>query len=191
MSFCDKCGAQLVEGATFCHKCGTPVSPTFITVTPSTNTTMSIRKTHRGRNIAIICSLILIMSISYYYISIQQLEASLVDVGLVGVGLTSATANVVIEVRNPSLFPIYISSGSFTMYINNQRLSYGSIGSLTVGGNSLQRVTIQVSFSYYDVGMSLVNLITSGGVVMVTLSGSLSSLIISVPFSTHANLDFN
>ena len=70
------------------------------------------------------------------------------------------------------------------MYVNDQRLCYGYIGSFTVGGNSNQHVPVEVSFSYVDVGMTIVNLITSGSTVTVRLYGSFSSLVISVPFST-------
>ena len=68
--------------------------------------------------------------------------------------------------------------------MNNQQLGYGSLGSFTVGGNSNQRVPVTVSFSYIDVGTTIVNLITEGGTVDVRLDGSLSTFIVSVSFST-------
>jgi LEA14-like dessication related protein len=120
----------------------------------------------------------------YYYISMQQLKANVVDVGLADLGVTSARIEVVVEVQNPSLLPIYVSSGDFTIYVNDKRLGYGSLGSFTVGGNSNQRVTATLSFSYVDIGMATANLITGGGTVTVTLNGSLHTFVVSVPFST-------
>ena len=35
MAFCEKCGAQLQEGAKFCMKCGTPVEENFQQPNPS------------------------------------------------------------------------------------------------------------------------------------------------------------
>jgi len=120
----------------------------------------------------------------YYYSAIHQLKANIVDIGLMDAGIISAHVEVVVEMQNPSLVPIYITSGDFTVYVNNQRLGYGSLGSFTVGGNGKQLVPVTVSFSYVDVGMAIANLITGGGTVDVRLDGSFSTFIVSVQFST-------
>ena len=146
------------------------------------------RKTHRGRNIAIACVLILIIIAGfgfYYYNAVQQLKANLVGVGLISAGITSAQITVTVDVQNPSPLSIYISSGDFTLYVNNQQLGSGSLGSFTIGGNSNQQVTVAVSFTYVDVGMAIANQITTGGTVEVALNGSLTTLVVvSVLFST-------
>ena len=177
----------------FCKACGTPVTKVVSAHAqqpppppPPQYQTKAIRpQKHRGRNIAIACILILIIALGlYYYTAMHELKVNLVDVGLIDAGITSAHIEVIVEVQNPSLLPLYISSGDFTIYVNNQRLGYGSLGSFTVGGNGNQRVPVTVSFSYVDVGMTIVNLITGGGTVEVRLDGSVSTFVVSVPFST-------
>jgi LEA14-like dessication related protein/RNA polymerase subunit RPABC4/transcription elongation factor Spt4 len=193
---CPKCRKKVAEDFKLCPYCGAELKTTsgekastlgapIPAQPPQYQTRAYRRKSHRGRNIAIACILVLLISGGiYYYVTMQQLKANLVDVGLLNAGLTSAQIETVIEVRNPSLLPIFISRGDFTIYVDNQPLGYGSIGSFTVGGNGLQRVTVPVSFSYTDIGITIANLTTTGGTVTVRLDGSLSIFIISVPFST-------
>jgi LEA14-like dessication related protein len=193
LPYCSKCGEKVKDEDKFCTVYSAPVTEVVSTNASQHPPPPSSqyqnppyrRKTHRGRNIAIVCILILTVAFGfYYYTGIQELKANLVDVGLLNAGITSAQIEVVVDVQNPSLLPIYVSNGGFTIYVNNQQLGYGSLGSFTVGGNSNQRVSVIVSFSYIDVGTTIVNLITEGGTVDVRLDGSLSTFIVSVSFST-------
>jgi LEA14-like dessication related protein len=193
LPYCSKCGAKVKDEDKFCMVCGTPVPKVVGAQAPQSSppsppqyqAPVHRRRTHAGRNIVIACILILIIAFGiYYYTAMQQLKANLVDVGLMDAGITSARIEVVVEVQNPSLLPIYISNGDFTIFVNNQRLGYGSLGSFTVGGSSNQRVPVTISFSYVDVGMTIANLITGGGIVQVRLNGSLHTFIVSAPIST-------
>lgn len=203
---CPKCRKEVAEDFKLCPYCGAELKPGSVETErslraplPSQSPPLAYqtraykRKSHLGRNIAIACILVLIISVGvYYYVAAQQLKANLVDVGLLDAGLTSAWIDAVIEVQNPSLLPILISSGSFNIQVNNQHLGYSSIESFTVVANGLQRVTIPVSFSYADIGIAIANIIISGGNVTVRLDGHLTTFIISVPFNTTLyNAQFN
>ncbi|MCD6242654.1 LEA type 2 family protein [Candidatus Bathyarchaeota archaeon] len=142
----------------------------------------------RRKKIALVILLsILIILISlgiYYNNAYRRLKLNLVGVGLGSVTYTSAEIRLIIEVQNPNVLPIYVPSGDFDVYINNQHFCDGNFGSFTVAGNGRTRITVPVTFYITDVPAVLYGLITGGGTVTVTLEGVVHVILSDVPFST-------
>jgi LEA14-like dessication related protein len=112
------------------------------------------------------------------------LKINLVGVGLGSVTYTSAEIRLIIEVQNPNALPVYVPSGNFEVYINDQHFCDGNFGSFTGGGNSHTRITVPITFYLTDVPMVLYGLITGGGTVTVRLDGVVHVILFDVPFST-------
>ncbi|MGB9722257.1 MAG: LEA type 2 family protein [bacterium] len=142
----------------------------------------------RGRKIllvAFISVLVILISLAVYYNNAyRRLKLSLVSVGLGSVTYTSAEIRFIIEVQNPNALPVYVPSGDFEVYINDQHFCNGNFGSFTIGGSSRIRITVPVTFYLTDVPMVLYGIITGGGTVTVRLDGVLHVLLFDIPFST-------
>ena len=135
--------------------------------------------------VVLLSVLVILVSLAVYYNSAyRRLELNLVGVGLGSVTYTSAEIRLTVEVQNPNALPVYVPSGNFEVYINDQHFCDGNFGSFTVGGNSHTRITVPVTFYLTDVPMVLYGLITSGGTVTVRLDGVVHVILFDVPFST-------
>ncbi len=120
----------------------------------------------------------------YYYNAYHNLTFQLNDVTLGSVSSSALTLNFVIGVNNTNLLPVYIPSGSFEIYINNQHLGKGTFNSVTVGGNSQGQVNAPATFNATDIPSVIMGLITGGGSVTVTIQGSADLWLFSVPFNS-------
>jgi LEA14-like dessication related protein len=89
--------------------------------------------------IALVAVLIVVIAVAsigvYYYDAYHKLTFQLSSVNVTSLSLSSLQMNLVIEISNPSLLPIYIPSGSFEIYINGQHFGKGTFVSTTIGGN--------------------------------------------------------
>lgn len=141
----------------------------------------------RKKILLIIVTSVLIIIISlaaYYNNAYRRLKLRLSGVGLGSVTYTSAEIRLTIEVQNPNALPIYVPSGDFEIYINDQHFCHGNFGSFTVSGNSRTRIIVPVTFYLTDVPMTIYGLITGGGTVNVRLDGVLHIALFDIPFST-------
>jgi LEA14-like dessication related protein len=140
-----------------------------------------------GKIVAAAIFLIVLVAIAglgiYYYDAYHKLSFQLKNVSLSSVSLTAVQTNFAIAITNPNALPIYIPSGDFEIYINNQHLGKGSFGSVTIGGNSQSQLTVPVTFTTNDALSVLSGLITGGGSVTVTIQGSANLGFFSVPFN--------
>jgi LEA14-like dessication related protein len=135
--------------------------------------------------VVLLSILIVLVSLAIYYNNAyRRLKLSLVGVGLGSVTYTSAEIRLTIEVQNPNVLPVYVPSGDFEVYINDQHFCNGKFGSFTVGGNGRTRITVPVTFYLTDVPMVLYGLITGGGTVTVRLDGVIHVILLDIPFST-------
>lgn len=136
--------------------------------------------------LVVLLSIIIVMvSLAIYYNNAyRRLKLSLVGVGLGSVTYTSAEIRLTIDVQNPNVLPLYVPSGDFDVYINNQHFCTGNFGSFTVGGNGRVRITVPITFYLTDVPMVLYGLITGGGTVTVRLDGVAHAILFDIPFST-------
>jgi LEA14-like dessication related protein len=107
-----------------------------------------------------------------------------VGVGLGSVTYTSAEIRLIIEVQNPNVLLIYVPSGDFDVYINDQHLCNGNFGFFTAGGSGRARITVPVTFYVTDVPMLVYGLITGSGTVTVRLDGAAHLILLDLPFST-------
>jgi LEA14-like dessication related protein len=140
-----------------------------------------------GRIIALVAVLVVVIVLAgfviYYYDAYHKVTFDLKNVGLGTVSLTSVQANFDIAISNPNALPVYIPDGSFQIYVNNQYLGAGNFGSVTIGGNSQNIITVPVTFYASDVPSVLYGLITGGGSVTVTIQGQANMVLFSVPFN--------
>lgn len=120
----------------------------------------------------------------YYYDAYPKLGFSAVGVGLGDVSYTSAEIRLILEISNPNLLPIFVPSGGFDIYLNNQHLAYGSFGSLFLAGGSTGRITVPVTFSATDVPFLIYGIVTGGGKATVRLEGAAHLVLFEIPFST-------
>jgi LEA14-like dessication related protein len=121
----------------------------------------------------------------YYYYAYHRLGFQLVGVGLGNVvPYASVEIRLTLEVSNPNVLPVYVPSGSFDVYVNDQHLAGGDFGSFTVGGSGRQRITIPVTVTIIDIVTTVYGLITGGGTVTVRLEGSADLVLFRIPFST-------
>jgi len=135
--------------------------------------------------IILLSALVILTSLAIYYNSAyRRLKLNLVGVGLGSVTYTSAEIMLTIEVQNPNALPVYVPSGDFEVYINDQHFCSGKFGSFSVSGSSRTRITVPVTFYLSDVPMVLYGLITGGGTVTVKLEGVAHVILFDVPFST-------
>lgn len=138
--------------------------------------------------IAIITIIIVVIAlvglVVYYYNAYHNLTFELNEVNVANASLASMTLNIKIDINNPNLLPVYIPSGSFTVYLNGQRLGVGDFGSLTIGGNSQGVITAPVTFNATDVPSVLFGIITGGGRVTLSVQGSANLVLFSVPFNS-------
>jgi LEA14-like dessication related protein len=135
--------------------------------------------------VVLLSILIVMVSLAIYYSNAyRRLKLSLVGVGLGSVTYTSAEIRLIIEVQNPNVLPIYVPSGDFVVYINDQQFCNGNFGSFTVGGSGHVRITVPITFYLTDVPMVLYGLITGGGTVTVRLDGVAHVILFDVPFKT-------
>jgi len=137
--------------------------------------------------IGIIIVLVLVIAVIglafYYYNAYHKLTFQLNSVSLGSASLSSVQLNVALGISNPNLLPVFIPSGEFTIYINNQRIGAGTFGSVTVGGNSQSQLLVPVTLNASDVPSVLYGVITGGGSVTVTVQGSANLVLFSVPFN--------
>lgn len=138
--------------------------------------------------VALIIVVILIVVIVglaiYYYNAYHNLGFNLNTVRLGPVSTSSITLNVQIAVNNTNLLPVYIPSGSFTLYLNGQRLGIGTFNSITVGGNNVGVVTAPVTVNAADVPGAIFGVLTGSGAVTLTVDGSANLFLFSVPFNS-------
>lgn len=120
----------------------------------------------------------------YYYNAYHKLNFTLNGASLGSVSLTSVQTYFTLGIHNPNLLPVYIPSGSYQVYVNNQYFGRGTFGSLTVGGNSQDQITVPLIVSALSVGSTIYGLITGGGSVTITLQGSANLFLFTVPFKT-------
>jgi LEA14-like dessication related protein len=141
-----------------------------------------------GKIIALVVILIVIVALVglaiYYYYAYNNLTFGLNTVKLGPVSTSSITLNVQIAVNNTYLLPVYIPSGSFTLYLNGQRLGTGTFNSITVGGNNIGVVTAPVTVNAGDVPAVAFGVLTGGGAVTLTVDGSANLFLFSVPFNS-------
>jgi len=120
----------------------------------------------------------------YYYFAYNNLQFELGGVSLGAVDYTHAEVRLTLLVENPNLLPIYIPSGDFEIYLNNQHLGHGDFGSVMIGGKSQGRVSVPLEYYYTDTPFVLYGLLTGGGRITVKLEGSANIILFSVPFET-------
>lgn len=150
-------------------------------------------KLRRRTLLIVVCALLVLVAslVVYYYYAIPRLanhfELSGLDLGdldMVGPVPVSAEIILIFEVKNPNVLPIYVPSGSFDVFINNQHLAKGDIPSFFIWGGGIQRVTVPVRVSLAGVTASIAGLILGGGRVTVEAQGTVNILFLSVPFET-------
>lgn len=138
--------------------------------------------------IALIIIVILVVVIVglaiYYYNAYHNLTFQLNKVGLGAVSSSSVTLNVQIAVNNTNLLPVYIPSGSFTLYLNGQLLGTGTFNSITINGNNQGVVTAPVTINAANVPSTVFGLLTGGGAVTLTVDGSANLVLFSIPFNS-------
>lgn len=141
-----------------------------------------------GKIIALVVIVIVVVALVglavYYYFAYNSLTFNLNRVRLGEVSTSSITLNVQIAVNNTYLLPVYIPSGSFTLYVNEERLGTGTFNSITVGGNNVGVVTAPVTVNAGDVPAVVFGLLTGGGAVTLTVDGSANLFLFSVPFNS-------
>lgn len=141
-----------------------------------------------GAIIAIAVCVIVIVVIAgfavFYYDAYNKLTFDLKKVGVGDVSLSSVETTFDFEIGNPSALPVYIPSGDFEIYVNDQYLGAGSFGSLTVAANGQSQITVPVTFNTSDIPSVVYGLITGGGSVTVTVQGKVNLLLLSVPFDS-------
>ncbi len=120
----------------------------------------------------------------YYYDAYNKLTFDLKKVSVGDVSLNSVQTTFDFEIGNPSALPVYIPSGDFEIYVNDQYLGAGSFGSLTVPDNGQSQISVPVAFNASDVPSVVYGIITGGGSVTVTVQGKIHLLLFSVPFSS-------
>jgi len=120
----------------------------------------------------------------YYYNAYHKLTFQLSSVSVGNITLASVQTEFAITIHNPNLLPLYVPSGNFQIYINNQNLGKGTFSSVTVGGNSQSEIIVPVTFSSSNIPSVLLGLITGGGTVNVTVQGSANLGLFNVPFSS-------
>jgi LEA14-like dessication related protein len=127
----------------------------------------------------------------YYYDAYHKLTFQLSNVNLTNLSLSSLQMNLGIEISNPSSLPLYIPSGDFEIYLNNQNLGKGTFGSTTIGGNSQNMIVVPLTFSTSDLPSVLYGILTGGGNVTVSIQGSANLGLFRIPFnSTLYNASF-
>jgi LEA14-like dessication related protein len=140
-----------------------------------------------GKIIALVLIIIVVFALVslaiYYYYAYNNLTFNLNQVRLGEVSSNSLTLNVQIAINNTYLLPVYIPSGSFTLYLNDQRLGTGTFNSITVGGNNQGIVTVPVTINAADVPSAAFGVLTGGGTVTLTVQGSANLVVFSVPFN--------
>jgi len=140
-----------------------------------------------GKIIALVLIIIVVFALVslaiYYYYAYNNLTFNLNQVRLGEVSSNSLTLNVQIAINNTYLLPVYIPSGSFTLYLNDQRLGTGTFNSITVGGNNQGIVTVPVTINAADVPSAAFGVLTGGGTVTLTVQGSANLVEFSVPFN--------
>ncbi len=138
--------------------------------------------------IAVVAVLIIVIAVAsigvYYYDAYHKLTFQLSSVSVTNLSLSTLQMNLIMEISNPSLLPIFIPSGSFEIYINSQHLGKGTFGSTTIGGNSQNQIAVPVTFSTSDLPAVLFGLIIGGGNVTVSVQGSINLVFFSVPFNS-------
>jgi LEA14-like dessication related protein len=133
----------------------------------------------------IVIVLITIVSLGfYYYDAYHKLTFQLSNVTITNLNPSSLQMNFGIEIRNPNALPIYIPNGNFEIYINNQHLGKGTFGTVTIGGNSQKQISVPSVFSTSEVPLVLYELFIGGGNITVTIQGSASLVLFSVPFNS-------
>ena len=143
----------------------------------------------RLRRKLLIASFLIVLAVGsglavYYYDAYHKLGFGLAGVGIGDIGYTSAELRLTLEIQNPGFLPIYIPSGDFEIYLNDQHLCSGHFASILVGGNSKGRVLVPVTFYATDIPFLAYGLITGGGTVTIRLEGSAHALLLDLPFST-------
>lgn len=140
------------------------------------------------RIVALVVVLVIIILVAgfvvYYYDAYHKLTFTLTGASLGTVSLTSVQTYFTLQIRNPNLLPLYIPSGSYQVYVNNQYLGKGTFGSLTVGGHSIDQLKVPLTVSALSVASVVYGLITSGGSVTITLQGSANLFLFNAPFKT-------
>ncbi len=120
----------------------------------------------------------------YYYDAYHKLTFQISNVNVTNLSLSSFQMNLGLEIRNPNSLPIYIPSGDFEIYINNQNLGKGTFGSTTLGGNSQTTIVVPLVFSTSDLPSVLYGVFIGGGNVTVSIQGSANLVLFRIPFNS-------
>ena len=126
----------------------------------------------------------------YLYSAYSSLEISLDDVRVESIGLTSATLIFDLRIYNPSPIPLTVSSTRFDIYLEDQYIGTGTSVATPISANSQGTIQTPISFSYVDLGLGIVNILTNGGSAEVTVSGEAKVYVISMPFQVSETISF-
>lgn len=126
----------------------------------------------------------------YCFRSLQDLDFGVVDVELVDVGLRSATIELKMEVSNPALVPVYITSTSFDIFFDGQFFAHGGTAAVTAKARASTVMTQTITISYADAASAIVRLLVAGGTATVEIRGEAHFCGLSVPFSKTTTVQF-
>ncbi len=127
----------------------------------------------------------------YYYDAYHKLTFQLSNVKVTNLSLSYLQMNLDLQISNPNALPLYIPSGDFEIYLNNQNLGKGTFGSTTIGGNSQNIIVVPLTFSTLNLSSVLYGIFAGGGNVTVSIQGSANLVLFRIPFnSTVYNASF-
>jgi len=145
----------------------------------------------KKKKIAVVFILLVISLIvfsHYYYDAVKNLRFRVVGASLRDVSLTGARIEFEVEASNPSVMPVYLTSTSFTIFINNQSLGYGTTEAIIINSRGSKVTTANIEFSYADMALTIIDVMRKGGLVTVTIKGQAHLFIIDIPFTNTTTI---
>lgn len=133
--------------------------------------------------VVVLLTISLIVFSHYYYDAVKNLKFKVVSANLKDISLTGAKIEFEVEASNPSMMPVYLTSTSFTIFINSQSLGYGTTEAIIINSRGSKVITTNIAFSYADIALTIIDVMRKGGSVTVTIKGQAHLLIIDIPFT--------
>ena len=133
--------------------------------------------------------LILVLSLSSLNAA-RNLKFKIVKIAFKDVEFTGATLDLMVNASNPSLIPVYFTSITFKVFINEQYLGSGGSETLYINGRDSKIIPMNFTVSYANISPIIRDMMRKGGQATLKIDGQAYFFLFNIPFTNSTTTKF-